>query len=47
MSSYRCVVKPAVSRANGDSAIEKAAYNNRTKLRDERTGDRHLHGDRR
>ena len=39
MSSYRCVLMPAVSRGKGKSAVAKAAYNARTQLRNERTGE--------
>lgn len=39
MSGYHFQVRNAVSRAKGKSAVAKAAYNAREKMRDERTGE--------
>jgi len=39
MAQYRCSIRDAISRGKGQSAVAKAAYNAREKLRDERTGE--------
>jgi len=39
MAQYRCSIHEAISRGKGQSAVAKAAYNAREKLRDERTGE--------
>ena len=39
MAQYRCSVQKALSRGKGQSAVAKAAYNAREKIRDERTGE--------
>ena len=39
MAQYRCSIHDAISRGKGQSAVAKAAYNSRDKLRDERTGE--------
>ena len=39
MAEYRCSIQDAVSRSRGQSAVAKAAYNAREKIRDERTGE--------
>lgn len=39
MASYHCSIKDPISRGKGQSVTAKAAYNGRTQLRDERTGE--------